>query len=455
MQSMRLSELCTLVGDAINQSFHERAWWVLAEIKERNDKGEVIYFELIEKAVNGTDIIARVRASVWRRESIMAFRNFEDVTGKRPDKGMLVLVKAGVNYHPVHGLSLQLFDIDSRHMLGQLELQRRATIDQLAQKADLRMVNGIFDTPNKRTALPIVIQKIAMITSASAAGFQDFKHTLEQNLFGYTFSCTPYFSILQGTNAAAEMKKQLLLIYDDVREKQKEFDIVVMIRGGGAQSDLLAFDDFQLCHAIARFPIPVITGIGHHKDQSIADMVAHLSTKTPTETAQFVIDQNHEYEEQIAGLRELIVLRSNNLLVKHHRRLDHAAVIVSNGTIQLINITQNKLQRMHERIISSAQKLLLTATQRLSEMRRNISPLAKRLLENQSFGLDLLSERMRLLRPENVLKRGYAMIQKNNQLIVSSKTILKGDEIKIIMQDGMLVSTVTAKENNLLQESQH
>ncbi|HLG03283.1 MAG TPA: exodeoxyribonuclease VII large subunit, partial [Bacteroidia bacterium] len=195
--------------------------------------------------------------------------------------------------------------------------------------------------------------------------------------------------------------------------------------------------------------------VRHHKDQSIADMVAHLSTKTPTETAQFVIDQNHEYEEQIAGLRELIVLRSNNLLVKHHRRLDHAAVIVSNGTIQLINITQNKLQRMHERIISSAQKLLLTATQRLSEMRRNISPLAKRLLENQSFGLDLLSERMRLLRPENVLKRGYAMIQKNNQLIVSSKTILKGDEIKIIMQDGMLVSTVTAKENNLLQESQH
>lgn len=438
---MRLSELCRLVSDALQLAFNERAYWVLAEIKERNDKGEYIYFELVEKAANGTEVIARINASVWRKEALAAFRNFEDVTGKRPEKGMQVLVKAGVNYHPVYGLSLQLFDIDSQHMLGQLELQRRKTIEHLATKTGIRLIDNILYTPNKELEFAPVIQRIALITSASAAGYQDFKHTLEQNDFGYKFSIETYFSILQGEKAADQMKEQLLKIFED--SKSKKFDAVVFIRGGGAQSDLLPFDQFNLAHAVARFPIPVITGIGHLRNESIVDMVAHTSTKTPTRAAELIIGHNRSFEEEIMSLRELITLRTNALLTKNHRKLDHISAILTNGTLQLLNTNGNQLNRILERISSGSAKYVKSEQQQLDEAQRNFKGLSERFLDRQKHRIDLLQERVKNLSPENVLKRGYAMIRKKDQLVVSAKQIKAGDEVQIIMHDGEINTTAT------------
>ena len=254
---IRLSELLSLVDDALRTTMGERTWWIMAEIKERNDRGDYIYFELAEKATSGDDLVARVRASVWRREAVAAFRNFEDITGKRPEKGMQVLVRAGVTFHPVHGLALQLFDIDSQHMLGQLELQRRQTIAQLASHPDIAFADGKFDTPNKRAELPAVVQHIAVITSASAAGFQDFADSLKNNPFGYRYEVRPYFSIVQGDKAAESMREQLLQVFKDLQDG-KQTDCVVLIRGGGAQSDLLPFDQMRLAIALAKFPVPVM-----------------------------------------------------------------------------------------------------------------------------------------------------------------------------------------------------
>ena len=445
MQSqLRLSELCSLINDALNIAFHEKAYWILAEIKERNDKGEYIYFELVEKSLCGTEITARVNASVWRKEAIAAFRNFEDLTGKRPEKGMQVLVKAGINYHPVYGLSLQLFDIDSQHMLGQLELQRIKTIELLATKPGIKLIDNILHTPNKKLSLPPVIQKIAIITSASAAGYQDFLHTLEENGFGYKFSCVTYFSILQGEKAASQMKEQLIQIFND--SAVQKFDLVVMIRGGGAQSDLLPFDNFNLAHAVARFPIPVLTGIGHLRNESIVDMVANSAAKTPTRAAEIIIGHNHSFEEEIMSLRELISLRSNNLLAKHLRKLDHMGAILSGGTMQLLNTSGNQLNRILEKISSGSQKFLQTENQQLNEVKKNIPVSSERFLERHRHRLDILSERVKNLSPENVLKRGYAMIMKDDQLIVSAKNIKKGDTVKIVMKDGKIISTVSEKQ---------
>jgi exodeoxyribonuclease VII large subunit len=442
---LRLSEFCSLVGDALKQAFSDRAWWILAEIKERNDKPEAIFFELIEKAQNGKDIVARVTASVWRREAVMAFRNFEDITGKRPEKGMLVLVKASVSYHSVYGFSLQLFDIDSRHMLGQMELHRRRTIELLSQKPEIRIVDGIFQTPNKRLRMPKVIKRIAVITSASAAGYQDFNHELLKNPFGYQFYCKPYFSILQGERAAEQMKQQLLSIYNDCQTDGCSFDVVVIIRGGGAQSDLIPFDDFQLAHAVARFPIPVITGIGHLKDESITDMVANTATKTPTQAANLIVDRNRAFEEEIEGLRELIVLRLHNLVTKHQRKIDHAGMILTNGTRQLIATTENRISRVRERISSGAQKMLLSATKKIEETQRVLPSQARRLIEKQNHSLDLFTERMKLLHPENVLKRGYAMVVRNEQLIVSAEQVNKEEQLTVVLRDGTLTTIVTDK----------
>ncbi|CAN5192942.1 exodeoxyribonuclease VII large subunit [soil metagenome] len=447
-EQLRLSELCKLVNDALQNVFNDRAYWVLAEIKERNDKGEYIYFEFVEKATNGTEVIARINASVWRKEALAAFRNFEDITGKRPEKGMQVLVKAGINYHPVYGLSLQLFDIDSQHMLGQLELQRRKTIEQLATKPGITLADNILFTPNKALEFEPVIQRIALITSASAAGFQDFMHTLEQNIFGYKFEVEKYFSILQGEKAADQMKEQLLKVFDD--SKKRKYDAVVFIRGGGAQSDLLPFDQFNLAHAVARFPIPVITGIGHLRNESIVDMVAHTSTKTPTRAAELIIGHNRAFEEEVMSMRELITLRSNGLLSGNHRKLDHISAILTNGTIQLLHTNANKLNRILEKISSGAKQLIQTEQQQLEETQRNFKGLSDRFLDRQRHHFDLLEERVKNLSPENVLKRGYAMLKRKDELIISSKQINKGDLIKIIMHDGEISSTI----NEITEESQ-
>ena len=322
-----------------------------------------------------------------------------------------------------------------------MELQRRKTIEQLSTKPGIQLVDGILHTPNKSLQLNPVVQNIAIITSASAAGYQDFLHTLEQNTFGYKFSCVPYFSILQGEKAADMMKEQLIRIFEDSKNG-KQFYVVFFIRGGGAQSDLLPFDNFNLAHAVARFPIPVITGIGHLRNESIVDMVANISTKTPTRAAELIIAHNRSFEEEIMGLRELIILRSNNLLAKHHRKLDHVGAILSNGTIQLLNTSKNQLNRLLEMISSGAKKISVSENQTLNEKQKDLQGLTARFFDRHRHRLDILSERVKNLHPENVLKRGYAMITKNEELIISVDKIERGDYLKIIMKDGTLLSNI-------------
>lgn len=444
--AIRLSEFCHMISDALNLAFSDRAWWVLAEIKERNDKGESIYFELVEKNEEGQDIVARINANVWRREALMAFRNFEDITGKRPDRGMQVLLKVSVDYHPVYGIKLNISDIDSQHMLGQLEMQRRATIARLARDPRIRLIDGRLLTPNQQLILPKVIQRIAIITSASAAGYQDFMHTLEANEYGYRFYCKPYLTVVQGEQAAARMKEQLLKIHSE--QTTEQFDAIVIIRGGGAQSDLLPFDDYQLALAVARIPIPVITGIGHLKNESIADLVANRSAKTPTEAATFILECNREFEESVCTTGELIAQLASGLLNKHQRKLDHTATILNSGTMQVISLHRNMLTRLSGRIGSGAKLELKSAGQKLQEAQRNLLPQSRRMIEDHKHEIELISERIRLLNPYDILKRGYAIVTKEKKIITHASSLKKGDQVSILMQDGEIEANVENKKQS-------
>jgi exodeoxyribonuclease VII large subunit len=444
---IRLSELLSLVDDALRTALGERTWWIIAEIKERNDKGDYIYFELVEKASSGEDLVARIRASVWRREAIAALRNFEDITGKRPDKGMQVLVRAGVTFHAVHGFSLQLFDIDSQHMLGQLELQRRQTIAQLAAHPDIGFHDGYFDTPNKRADLPVVVQHVAVITSASAAGYQDFSDSLQHNPFGYRYNVRPYFSVVQGDKAAESMREQLLKVYNDVQEG-KQIDLVVLIRGGGAQSDLLPFDQFRLAIALARFPIPVIAGIGHLKNESVADMVVHTSVKTPTQAAEFLIDHNRSFEEEIEAEREMIILKAQALLATAHRKIDHAGAKINNGAVSLIHTRTRHLERVKENLRVTVIERLTESNSRLNESKLTLSNASDKFFYLQKHHLDKLDDKLRLLDPMKILQRGYAMLTRNGEVVSSSKKLNKGDMVDLVFSDGK----ATAEINDIKPE---
>ncbi len=445
---IRLSELLSLVDDALRTTLGEKTWWIIAEIKERTDRGEYIYFELAEKSDTSDDLIARTRASVWRREAVAAFRNFEDITGKRPDKGMQVLLRAGITFHAVHGFSLQLFDIDSQHMLGQLELQRRQTIAQLATHPEIGFENGRFDTPNKRAEFPVVVQNIAVITSASAAGYQDFADSLKKNPFGYLYNVRPYFTIVQGDKAAEAMRDQLLAVYKDIQEGMPT-DLVVLIRGGGAQSDLLPFDQFRLAIALARFPIPIVAGIGHLKNESVADMVVHTSVKTPTQAAEFIIDHNRAFEEEVEAAREMIILKSQNLLAVMNRKLDHAGTKINSGAITLVHTRTRHLERVKDSLRAAAVQNLSDKSSALTEKRLRLSASTEKLLYTKKHQLDKLDEKLRLLDPMIILKRGYSMLTRNGEVIASSKKLNPGDKVNLVFSDGNAEAQITdIKPNN-------
>ena len=439
---IRLSELLSLVDDALRTTLGEKTWWILAEIKERNDKGEYIYFELAEKSESSDDLIARVRASVWRREAIAAFRNFEDITGKRPDKGMQVLLRAGVTFHAVHGFSLQLFDIDSQHMLGQLELQRRQTIAQLAAHPEIRFENGRFDTPNKRADFPVVVQNIAVITSASAAGYQDFEDSLKKNPFGYRYNVRPYFSIVQGEKAAESMRDQLLSVYKDFQEGMPT-DLVVLIRGGGAQSDLLPFDQFRLAIALARFPVPIVAGIGHLKNESVADMVVHTSVKTPTQAAEFIIDHNRAFEEEVEAAREMIILKSQNLLAVMNRKLDHAGTKINTGAVTLVYTRTRYLERVRDNLRAAAVAHLSSNANLLNEKKFRLASGTEKMIYTEKHRLGKMDEKIRLLDPMTILKRGYSMLTRNGEVIASSKKLNPGDQVDLVFSDGKASAQIT------------
>jgi exodeoxyribonuclease VII large subunit len=360
---------------------------------------------------------------------------------------MQVLVRAGIAFHPVHGLSLQLFDIDSQHMLGQLELQRRQTIAQLAAQKGISLHDGVFQTPNKEAELPHVIQNIAVITSASAAGYQDFADTIANNPFGYKFTVRPYFSILQGEKAAESMREQLLKIYSD-HEAGQRTDVVVMVRGGGAQSDLLPFDQFRLAHALARFPIPVITGIGHLKNESVADLVVNTAVKTPTQAAEFIIDVNRSFEETIEGLRELITLRGQHMIKNAVRKLDHLSVRISGGTTNLLHLRMNSLARIQENLRHSSVLLLNKSTVKLNEVQYRLSTSPKRITERAGFTLDKLEAQFKLLDPKNILKRGYAIVNRDNQVVRAAKDLNVNENITITLADGTVRAVITDTNTN-------
>jgi exodeoxyribonuclease VII large subunit len=332
-------------------------------------------------------------------------------------------------------------------MLGQLELQRRQTIAQLAAHPDIGFHDGYFDTPNKRADLPVVVQHVAVITSASAAGYQDFSDSLQHNPFGYRYNVRPYFSVVQGDKAAESMREQLLKVYNDVQEG-KQIDLVVLIRGGGAQSDLLPFDQFRLAIALARFPIPVIAGIGHLKNESVADMVVHTSVKTPTQAAEFLIDHNRSFEEEIEAEREMIILKAQALLATAHRKIDHAGAKINNGAVSLIHTRTRHLERVKENLRVTVIERLTESNSRLNESKLTLSNASDKFFYLQKHHLDKLDDKLRLLDPMKILQRGYAMLTRNGEVVSSSKKLNKGDMVDLVFSDGK----ATAEINDIKPE---
>jgi exodeoxyribonuclease VII large subunit len=294
---LTLSELCNLIGEVLDYEL-EPSYWVKAEISSLSEKGGHLYLELIEGKA------AKMRATCWAGNKELITAYFEAETGQRLQTGMAVLVEVQIQYHPLYGLSLSIIGIDPSYTLGDIAQQRQRTIAQLEK-------DGLLDA-QQLLPLPTLIRNIAVISSPSAAGYEDFFNTLHHT--PYTFNLSLFPATMQGETAA----KSIIAALEEI--SQQSFDAIVIIRGGGATNDLSCFDDYTLCAVCAQFEIPILTGIGHTRDVSVLDLVAHQALKTPTALAEWLI---HRMDDQANRINELLTrlqrTADRQILIRQHR----------------------------------------------------------------------------------------------------------------------------------------
>lgn len=383
-QSLSLSELCSLIEESLHLTMPE-SFWVRAEIASLTERGHC-YMELVEKGDKGL-FAAKVRATCWSNTWSMVKAYFHQETDRLPAVGMQVLVQVAVSFHAVYGLSLNVLNIDPTFSLGDIARRRQLTLQRLEQ-------DGIMDM-NRSIKLPTVLQRIAVISNDTAAGYTDFCNQLEQNIHQLRFLTELFPAVMQGEQAAVSIVRAL----NKVAEREEEFDIVVIIRGGGATTDLSCFDDYDLAFHCAQFPLPICSGIGHTKDVSVVDMVVNTPLKTPTAVAEFLLSHNALQLELISRLRR-----------------------------QLADIAQQMVTNKRQRIESTRMRLRFVIEQTLLRERSRITH---------------LEQTLPLLSPEKLFKRGYTISMKEGKVVKSRSELHKGDKLTTIFADGETVSIVS------------
>ena len=451
---IRLSDLAGALRRTLENTFGDRVYWVLADVTgyKHYEQKKHHYFDLVEKGPQG--ITTKINAVAWS-EGDKKIKAFEKSTGQKFGNDIHVLVCVTVDFHVIYGLKLTLLDIDARFTMGQLEEQRQATLRKLLQDCPDKIwkVGDNYVTANSSLRLPRVIQRIAVISSASSAGYEDFMHSLSDEEHGYRFRVDPYFTRVQGQDNTDELADR---IYEAAGRKGA-YDALVIIRGGGTQTDFLIFNQYRIARAVAECPIPVITGIGHLRDQSITDLMAHTVTKTPTACAQFIIEHNRRFEEDILALQKNILLRAQQTLALENRTLTLTQMSFSRDVQQTLNRKRQQLTECHNRLLNQSRQMLHQEYRQLDLLAGHVFIRPQLILSNRhrdlvewqgkmrSFVSFLLQQQssqvahfrtlIRLSAPDEVLKRGFALVKKSGKIISDPRLIEAQEQIQIILRD--------------------
>ena len=402
-----LLELNRLVRATIEDTLCEQ-YWLEAEIGQIGENNGHCYLEFIQKVEGHNTPVARAKAKCWRNVWGSVRPYFEHTTGQTLTLGMKVLVLVHPDFHEAFGFSWIVDDIDPRFTLGDMARRRQEIIRQL--KAE-----GVFDL-NRELPLPLFTQRIAVISSSTAAGYGDFCRQLEENKRGFRFSVTLYESLMQGEG----VERSIISALDKINAHIDDYDCVVIIRGGGATSDMSGFDSLLLAENVANFPLPVITGIGHDRDECILDMVSHTRVKTPTAAAAFLIDRL----EQVA------------------RRIDDAADRITSYVQHRMEIEKMRLSRAAERIPILFSLVKSKQENKMETLNQRIASAVQRLIDRRRHTLDILEQRTKSLDPTLLLQRGYTITLVNGHALRSPSAVKPGDIIVTRLADGTVKSTV-------------
>lgn len=378
-----LSELCEVITEVLEDRL-EATYWVRAEIASLSVRGHC-YMELVEKSANH-QIAAKVRATCWQHTYNLLSPYFEAETGQALATGMQVMMEVEVNFHAVYGMSLNIVGIDPSYTLGDLARQRQQTIKRLQE-------DGVMEMQRSLT-LPSLIRRIAVISSADAAGYGDFLHQLTNNSERYRFRIQLFPALMQGEQSPTSIIQALHAIAEDM----DAYDIVAIVRGGGASTDLRNFDDYQLANHCAQFPLPIIAGIGHTRDISIVDMVVHTSVKTPTAVAEWLI--------------------------------------------QHMDMQANRIEQLHIRLIQSAKQTIQQHKNQLNHLLQSIHFATQQRLHRQRTQLQLWEKTIAIHSPERIYRMGYSLTTVNGKIVRSIHDVKAGQELQTHTADGLILSEV-------------
>ena len=401
MEAFSLLEVNQYIKRVLALNFEE-AFWVECELNQVSHSRGNVYLELIEKAEDSDEVIAKNSAQIWYRKYLFIKKKLGKLVDSILKEGIKVKLKVNVNYSERYGLSLVVEDIDPAYTFGQFELNRQNTIEQLKQK-------GLLEK-NASLTLPTVIQNIAVISSATAAGYQDFMQQLEENAYGYNFEVSLFASAMQGQNTERDVVAALS------EAKTMGFDVITIIRGGGSKLDLSAFDNYNIAFEVAASDLPVITGIGHDIDQTVTDIVAHTVLKTPTAVADMIIEHNARFEAEVLRLEGEIW----------------------SEVLELISAQKEELLILSERLKSIPGSTLLLHNQLLDNMELSMDSIVEQILNTEKMKLEGCTTQIELLDPVKVLNRGYALIKQSGSYVSQKKKLKKSNELEIQFSDGSL-----------------
>lgn len=446
---LSLSQFQQILGNSIRLNRDIQNVWVQAEFSDLRVAGGHCYMELIEKDSAGTTR-AKIRAMIWSSTLAPLRRKFFEATGRDIASGLKVLVRGSATHHNLYGLSFTINDIDPSYTLGDMERLRREIIDRLTRE-------GIADC-NKRVALPMTPQRIAVISAEGAAGYGDFMNQIVNNPEGFAVYTGLFPAVMQGDRTAPTV----LAALDKVEFTKDQWDAVVIIRGGGATTDLNGFDNYDIARRVATFPIPVIVGIGHERDRTVLDEIACVRCKTPTAVAEFIIASLRQAYETASELVTRIARYSADAMRGEHLRLTNLSqsipalaknrvmrerVMLSDMSRNLPALVQGRVHRQKMTLAEFANRLRLDTESRISSARNDLDRIArlisydaKGISERHRLHIKRLDDMLRILSPDNTLRRGYSITRINGKAISDAAEVKPGDIITTTLADGTITS---------------
>ncbi|MCP4310920.1 MAG: exodeoxyribonuclease VII large subunit [Bacteroidetes bacterium] len=428
--SLSLSQLLGQLEKTIKKEFSSSVWF-MAEILELNvNRTGHCYLELIEKNQDNDTILAKARATIWASKFNMLSPFFETTAGMPLKNGIKILCRGTVGFHKIYGFSINITDIDPAYTLGDLARKKQEVIKRLRDE-------GVMDM-NREIPFPTIPQRIAVISSETAAGYGDFMDSIRENSQHYHFHTRLFQAAMQGDEAPASIIKALDFVYSS----NENFDCVVMIRGGGSRADLECFNNYDLAYYITQFPIPVVTGIGHERDESVADLVASFGLKTPTAVAEFLVEKLLSFEFRLSDYRDRLSMLVGQTVNQQRLRLGRLAGDLTHLSGGYLLRKRERCERLAGNLTHLSRGFVQRHQERLERSGDRVKKGSSTRIMREKERLSHLEAKNELVNPLNVLKRGYSMTLHQGTVLSGIEDIKPNETLETRLQNGTILSKV-------------